>query len=409
MKDVWEMKRLKVMSDIMYGHTAKASFDIQGPKYLRITDIQNHTVNWETVPNCSTLDNNKYKLVSGDVVFARTGATTGKSFLIRETPNNAVFASYLIRVQINSPAITPEFLYLYFQTPMYWNTIKKGVSGSAQGGFNAKKLGELNIPIPPIAEQKQIVSILHQVFELIDKVKSNIKRNLHNAQELFQSKLNDVFSQKGDGWEEKKLGAIANFKNGLNFKKSSQGDQIKLVGVSNFQDFFYLKPNQLQEVQIDGNLDEHYELKDGDILTVRSNGNPNLIGRCILAKGVNEITSHSGFTIRIRPNTNIIHPPFLCHLLKSTKTRKELINSGNGLNIKSLNQKTLSQLNINYPFSMKDQQKISEELSHLSTVTQKLESSYIHKLNVIQELKNSILQKAFTGELTSTILEQIET
>ena len=93
----WEIRLLKDIAKIMYGHTAKASSAVQGPKYLRITDIQNNTVDWGSVPNCPPLgdDYQKYKLCHGDIVFARTGATTGKSFLIKETPE-AVFASYLV-------------------------------------------------------------------------------------------------------------------------------------------------------------------------------------------------------------------------------------------------------------------------------------------------------------------------
>jgi len=142
----WVEKRLNELSKINYGYTESASVEKIGLKFLRITDIQNQSVDWESVPYCSIEANDfpKYKLSDGDIVFARTGATTGKSYLVKDTPK-AVFASYLIRLQLNATDLLPEFVNLFFQTHTYWDNIRSGVSGSAQGGFNATKLGELII------------------------------------------------------------------------------------------------------------------------------------------------------------------------------------------------------------------------------------------------------------------------
>lgn len=195
MKQGWEIKKLGEVSKINYGFTVSASQKDIGPKFLRITDIQDNNVNWETVPFCKIVEDDikKYKLKTGDIVFARTGATTGKSYLIKNPPLS-VFASYLIRVQISDDKnILPDFLFKYFQTNKYWDKIQKGISGSAQGGFNATKLSELKIPLPPLPEQKRIVKILDEAFEAIDKAKANAEKNLQNSKELFDSYLNGVF------------------------------------------------------------------------------------------------------------------------------------------------------------------------------------------------------------------------
>jgi type I restriction enzyme S subunit len=154
----WVEKRLREMSRINYGYTESASSEKVGPHFLRITDIQDNRVDWETVPYCriEKADLPKYKLADGDIVFARTGATTGKSYLVSEPPD-AVFASYLIRVQLAAKEFSPRFLNLFFQTQSYWSAIRAGVSGSAQGGFNATKLGELVIPFPSSAKEQQEV------------------------------------------------------------------------------------------------------------------------------------------------------------------------------------------------------------------------------------------------------------
>ena len=114
-KDGWVNKKLVDLSKINYGYTESACAEALGPKFLRITDIQDNHVEWNTVPYCliSASNISKYKLVEGDIVFARTGATTGKSYLVTEPPN-AVFASYLIRVQLRYPrnsALFPVFVF----------------------------------------------------------------------------------------------------------------------------------------------------------------------------------------------------------------------------------------------------------------------------------------------------------
>ena len=119
---------------------------------------------------------------------------------------------------------------------------------------------------------------------------ANTEKNLANAHELFNNYLDSVFVQPREGWVQTRLGDIAAFKNGLNFTKGSKGEIIKIVGVKDFQQNFYVPTSQLETAQIDGRLSADYELRVGDILTVRSNGNKQLIGRCILASEVPEKT-----------------------------------------------------------------------------------------------------------------------
>lgn len=195
--DDWEKKTLGEASKINYGYTEKASFDEVGPRFLRITDIQENGVDWDTVPycRCSDKDLPKYKLETGDIVFARTGATTGKSYLI-DNPPNSVFASYLIRLRMNSiNEFIPEFISYFFQTKTYWDKINTGISGSAQGGFNATKLGELEFHFPKLKEAQQI--IVHQLDALrieTQKLEAIYQKKLDDLEELKKSILQKAFS-----------------------------------------------------------------------------------------------------------------------------------------------------------------------------------------------------------------------
>ena len=107
----WRKLQLGDIAVISYGYTAKASVENIGLKFLRITDIQNDMVNWSSVPYCQITENDlqKYKLIDQDIVFARTGATTGKSYLVCDPPE-AVAASYLIRLRVQDPTVSPQFI-----------------------------------------------------------------------------------------------------------------------------------------------------------------------------------------------------------------------------------------------------------------------------------------------------------
>ena len=157
-----------LMSLIQYGHTASASARATGPRFLRITDIQDGRVDWGTVPSCDLTveEQEKYRLRPGDLVFARTGATTGKSYLIR-TPPDAVFASYLIRLR-TTQGIDPAFVYWFFQSASYWSQISKGKRGVGQPNVNATILASLQAPVAPSSEQHRIVAKLDELFSELD-------------------------------------------------------------------------------------------------------------------------------------------------------------------------------------------------------------------------------------------------
>jgi len=192
----WEEKKLGEISKINYGYTEKAVFENIGPKYLRITDLTEKGVNWESVPHCKISKDEiiKYELQKGDIVFARTGATTGKSYLFDDDVFS-VFASYLIRLKvINKNEILPEFIYLFFQSGNYWKEINAGISGSAQGGFNASKLSDLKLSYPLDSNiQKKIVTDFDVVLSQTNLLVTKYKQKLANLEELKKSILEKAF------------------------------------------------------------------------------------------------------------------------------------------------------------------------------------------------------------------------
>lgn len=192
----WVEKDINGLSEIAYGYTAPASSAPVGPKFLRITDIRDNSVDWESVPYCtiSEDDHAKHQLLDGDIVFARTGATTGKSYLL-VSPPDAVCASYLIRLRVLSEIVRPAFMRYFFRTSAYWNVIASGTAGSAQGGFNATKLSGLVVPFPEsLVEQDRIVLETQQLSELASGIENQCLTKLSALSTLKQSLLQKAFS-----------------------------------------------------------------------------------------------------------------------------------------------------------------------------------------------------------------------
>lgn len=297
----------------------------------------------------------------------------------------------------NSNEITQDFL--NYQAFYLNDTIYALAKGSAQKNLDVPAFRDLEILYPDsISEQTKIVKILDEAFEKIARAKENAEKNLQNSEELFDAYQEKIFTSRKKDWVEKKLGEIATFRNGMNFTKGSKGERIKIVGVKDFQKSFWVPFETLESVTIDGKLSDIDTLKKDDILAVRSNGNPALIGRMLLAGHVPSNASHSGFTIRIRINTKGVYPLYLCHYLKSQKARKELVASGTGVNIKSLNQQALTSLSVSIP-SLEEQKAIVKDLETFSEQTIMLKENYKRKIEELEELKKSLLHEAFTGKL----------
>jgi type I restriction enzyme S subunit len=174
-----EVRLSEVTEFIQYGYTAQSSLSRAGPQYLRITDIQNDQVDWAQVPhvNIERDQQSRYTLQPGDIVFARTGATVGKSFLIRSNPpNSAVFASYLIRVRCKQDLLTPEYAAFFFKSEEYWRQIREGAAGTGQPNFNGTKLGNLSVPLWPLQKQRWLVEQLDSLSARSKKAREELGR-----------------------------------------------------------------------------------------------------------------------------------------------------------------------------------------------------------------------------------------
>ena len=152
---------------IQYGYNAPAK-ESGRIKMVRITDIQNGKVQWNTVPFCeiSDTDIQVYQLRKNDILFARTGGTVGKSFLVDEEPENAVFAGYLIRTQYDDKKLNPKYMKMFMESQIYWDQLKNGTIATAQPNCNGQTLSKMILPLPPLEEQQEIVKKVEELLEL---------------------------------------------------------------------------------------------------------------------------------------------------------------------------------------------------------------------------------------------------
>jgi type I restriction enzyme S subunit len=194
----WEWVRIGDISiKIHYGYTASSDKKRVGPKMLRITDIQNNSVNWGKVPYCriDESDKGRYLLKEGDLVFARTGATVGKSFLIKGQIPESVFASYLIRIILPSN-FNNLYLYQFFQSALYRKQITEGQVGIGQPNVNGSKLSELFFPCPSYEEQNLIAQEIESRLSIADNLMKEVEAQFKKADSLRQSILKKAFEGK---------------------------------------------------------------------------------------------------------------------------------------------------------------------------------------------------------------------
>lgn len=190
----WVEKRLGEVCEgkLSYGTSSPScTYDSQ-VRYIRITDIDDNGNLLDDLVSPKQYEP-KHVLEEGDVVFARTGATVGKSYLYSQSDGKCVYAGYLIRARVNQAEVLPEFLFDFTKTSRYKHFIHVSQAAAAQPNVNAEKYGNLIIPLPPLREQRQIVETIENVWEISLKLQQNYARQIADCAEMRQAILREAF------------------------------------------------------------------------------------------------------------------------------------------------------------------------------------------------------------------------
>ena len=330
-------------------------------------------------------------LLVGDIAFVMSDVPNGKAlakcFLVDKND------TYTLNQRIGAIRSTNfDIKYLYYQL----NRNKYLLSfDNGENQTNLRKNDILNCPlvIPPLPEQQRIVAILDKAFAAIAAAKENAEKNLKNAKELFESYLHGVFANRGDDWEEKRLGEVCEFKSGTTISPAlerSEGDVLYAkVGDMTL-------PENLIEINTSSRFVNSNEIKINQIIPE---------GAIIFPK--------RGGAIATNKKRKIIKPTIVdlntMAIIPSKKIDKnflffwfqliDLNDISNGTSIPQINNYSFDKVYIPFPKSTQEQQRIVLKFDELSSESKKLEAIYRQKLANLEELKKSILQKAFNGEL----------
>ncbi|OPF20364.1 type I restriction endonuclease subunit S [Microcystis aeruginosa KW] len=350
--------------------------------------MQDDHVNWLTVPLCEAdkQDTIKYALAEGDIVFARTGATTGKSYLIRHCPQNSIFASYLIRVR-PSKDVDSGYLSRFFQTSSYWRQINLNTSGTAQGGVNATKLKTLLVPLPPLEEQRRIAAILDKA----DGVRRKRKEAIRLTEELLKSTFLEMFGDpvtNPKGWEKIKLGNLCTIVRGgsprpINDYLGGSIPWIKIGDATEGDDIYIHKT--AEAIKPDGVKKSRY-LEPGSLI----------FANCGVSLGFARILKiagciHDGW-LALSDLDKSINQIFLLKLLNSiTEHFRAIAPAGTQPNLNTTIMK-----NFEIPVPPIDLQEKFAVVSHYLTDSIQKNSEMFKES---ENLFNSLLQRAFRGEL----------
>ena len=395
--DGWSDKSFDEVAILSRGHNPPKSEFIYKPKkgYVRFYQIRDgKSDDYEVyVPETSQL----HRVEPNDILMVAY-RHIGRVF----RGASGAFNVALCKIQNKDHSIIDDdYLFYIIPTEFVRGELMKQAERSLIPSMSVKHLAEIRIPVPPIDEQKRIVAIVDQAFEAIDGAIENTKQNLANDRELFESYLNDVFTQKGRDWDNLALETLT--------ERITKGSSPKWQGV-NYVDkpgvLFVTSENVGQNQmlfekikyveEIFNEIDSKSILICGDVLT-------NIVGASIGRTAIYDREELANINqavclIRCKPDKLLNH--YLAYLLNSPYFLQILHDNEIDNARANLSLGFFRGLQIPLPL-LDEQQSIVSKMDNFSTETQRLEAIYRQKLAALTELKQSILQKAFTGELTA--------
>lgn len=269
------------------------------------------------------------------------------------------------------------------------------VSGLTVPKLNQGSLREIPIPVPPLAEQQRIVGLLNEAFEGLATAKANAEKNLQNARALFESHLQAVFTQRGEGWVETTIGAEIKFIDyrGKTPVKTLSG--VRLITAKN------VKMGYLQETPMEFIATASYKgwmtrgiPKKGDVLFTTEAPLAN-----VAQLDTDERVAFAQRIIIMQPNAARLDSTFLKYLLLSQPVQQRIRTKGTGATVQGIKASLLKLIEISFPKSLATQQEIVSKLDDVREETQRLARLYERKLAALEELKKSLLHQAFSGDL----------
>lgn len=375
----------------------------EGPIVLRLADVSTGRVDL-SMPRRVAMTNEElatYQVEANDLLFVRVNGSSdlvGRCIFVDINRDDLVFNDHLIRVRLDK-GLLPEFVGLVCGlSDVRAHIVEHASTSAGQLTINQEAIGSIQIPLPPLPEQRRIAAILAEQLAAVERARAAAAARLAAAQALPAAYLRAVFdSDEARGWEIKRLGEIALLKNGINFTSDQKGRGLLTVDVLNmYSDGVNVQLDNLYRVDIQPN--NEYMLQQNDILFVRSSVKKEGVAWPALFPGHNEPVSFCGFLIRSRLITDSVHPNFLIHYLRTPSVRNELISKSGTGTITNISQGNLETLAIPFP-SLLTQKRIADKLASQFVTTDNARAALEAQLAAIDALPAALLRRAFNGEL----------
>jgi type I restriction enzyme S subunit len=398
MKIGWTTEKLEnVCVEITDGSHFSPKTSDDGYPYITVRDIVKDKIDFNgcrcvSKTDFNQLSKNGCKPRKGDILFSKDG-TVGKIAIVDQDTDFVVLSSLAI-VRPDTSRIDSFFLKYVLQSPAFLEEAIGKKTGVAIRRIILRNLKSIPVHHPPLPEQQRIVAILDEAFDGIVTAKANAEKNLKNARALFDSYLNSVFSQRGDGWVDRTLDQVCIVERGSSPRPiksyfTNEPDGVNWIKIGDTQEGGKYVYSTAQKITPEGAQKSRF-VKEGDFILTNSMsfGRPYIMKTCGCV--------HDGWFV-LRLNMSI-DTDYFFYLLSSGFVQDQFAMLAQGAVVKNISGDLVKKAVLPIP-PLTQQENIVTKLLELSAETQRLESIYRKKITALDALKKSILHKAFSGEL----------
>jgi type I restriction enzyme, S subunit len=289
------------------------------------------------------------------------------------------------------PGLDSKFLY-YYCISFDFSALNRGTTIPSL--VKSELLG-ISIPLPPLPEQHRIVAILDAAFDHIANARANCEANLLNARAIFESHLQAVFTQRGDGWVETNIGKCIRFIDYRGKTPTKTESGVRLITAKNVKmGFLQKQPMEFIALEAYDSWMTRGIPNFGDVLFTTEAPLANVTQLDTYDK-----VAFAQRVIIMQPDITKLDPTFLKYLLLSSPVQQRIRAKGTGATVQGIKASLLKLIDISYPNSISEQKQVVEKLNALNLETQRLESLYQRKRQALDDLKKSLLHQAFSGAL----------
>ena len=408
--DEWSVIKVKdiVTAPLSYGVNAAAvEYDSNLPQYIRITDITDdgrYDSSNKVSIDIESLD--KYTLSVGDILFARTGASTGKTYLYTETDGKLIYAGFLIRANIDTDKYDPYYVFLQFHTPRYYDWVSVMSTRSGQPGINGKEYGSYQLPMPSLDEQKAIAAALSDIDALI----ANLEKLIAKKKAIKQGAMQELLTGKRrlpgfDGeWDNYRFGDVFVILPNNAFTRAEMSDSgiVKNIHygdiLTKYHEYISAESDEIPYIASTVDLSRFSDkcfVKSGDII-IADTAEDETVGKALEVIGVSCLMLSGQHTMLCRPQIPFAER-FLGYYLNAACYHEQLIPYITGTKVSSVSKANIVQTYLRVP-GIQEQTAIADILTDMDIEITKLEEN----LAKYRLVKQGMMSELLTGRIRLT-------